>query len=121
MASIASSVVGVVVGGLSFRVSQYRQALGLNPALVESSDCVSPAITLAALNWRAETRLGLLSVMDFLPLYFASNLLISNHHEITPFTANPLMSKQEQQPLNQRVAGSSPAAPTTLFRNLSGD
>jgi hypothetical protein len=45
-----------------------------------------------------------------LPLHIASKLLILNRHEIIPFTASPLFSRQKQQSLNQRVQGSSPCA-----------
>jgi hypothetical protein len=47
-----------------------------------------------------------------MPLHIVFNLLILNHHEIIPFTATPLFSRQKQQSLNQRVPGSSPGAPT---------
>src|SRR5208282_3352423 len=47
-----------------------------------------------------------------MPLHIASKLLILNRHEIIPFTASPLFSRQKQQSLNQRVQGSSPCAPT---------
>jgi hypothetical protein len=40
--------------------------------------------------------------------------LILNSRQIIPFTVNPLCSWQKQQPLNQRVQGSSPCAPTKL-------
>jgi hypothetical protein len=40
----------VLVGGLSPRLSQYRQAREPNPASVESVDCVSPASVRAAFN-----------------------------------------------------------------------
>jgi hypothetical protein len=40
--------------------------------------------------------------------------LISNGHEITPFTANRLKTHRKHQSLNQRVVGSSPTAPTNI-------
>ena len=64
-ASIAASDCGVVVGGLSPRPSQYRQALGLKPVSIENSACVSPVNARAARNWRPETMLDL--KMSILP------------------------------------------------------
>jgi hypothetical protein len=52
------------------------------------------------------------------PLHLASNLLILNHHKIIPFTANPLIYRQEQQSLNRRVQGSSPCAPTKIVQHF---
>ena len=45
-----SSVCGTQVGKSSPRLSQYLPARGLNPASMESFDCVSPASVRAALN-----------------------------------------------------------------------
>src|SRR5262245_17417517 len=59
--SIASSVEGDEVGGRTPCRSQYRAARGQNPASVDNWACVSPAITRAALNWRAEIMLLLLT------------------------------------------------------------
>src|SRR6476620_2760680 len=55
------------------------------------------------------------------PLHLASNQLILNHHKIIPFTANPLLCRQKQETLNQRVQGSSPCAPTKPINVLGQD
>lgn len=58
-----SSDSGVAVGDLSPRLSQYLAARGLNPASVESFDCVSPASVRAARNCLPEAMLVVVMVL----------------------------------------------------------
>jgi hypothetical protein len=54
-------------------------------------------------------------------LQFGCNLLIFQDASRPRFTAKPLIGPDERQPLNQRVPGSSPGAPTNPLNHLEGN
>ena len=62
--SMASSDCGISVGDLSSRPSQYSAARGVNPASIESCDCVNPASVRAALNCLPDVMFDMTSSAD---------------------------------------------------------